>query len=427
MLPDDGIRRVGPWRRAGRGALLSVLVAGAVAAVAGLAFGAPVYHDQAARREAKRLLRLVALPAGARPSAHEPKGAGVALGSAPGGPVLPHLVDRHAFFVVPGTTDSVVDWVNGHRPMGSTRSDSGSDSSPGEYVRWTSFEFGPIPGVLRLREIDVSAEQLRRGVVAVRVDAQVAPLPKLPGNGRGPGAIRVVEVGTLNGSFGFELSCDPPGGTVPHPARICATILADPALLYSFPGPDHSCPVGAPTVSLAGTWHHRRLRSTFSPCTGGQEQQAADWAEMLPSASTEAAVHTDRGIGLVKLGETEHAVLDLLRGADAPPAPCQSCTRTFSAGFSIGYGPGPAQPAGWTITFFHQRVGAIESNVPGLTIDGHAATQGFRSLRKTLRGWSTKACSQIRELVHSSARGATIIVYDSNFERLIVTAEAASC
>ncbi len=427
MLPDDGIRRVGPWRRAGRGALLSVVVAGAVAAVAGLAFGAPVYHDQAARREAKRLLRLVALPAGARPSAHEPKGAGVALGSAPGGPVLPHLVDRHAFFVVPGTTDSVVDWVNGHRPMGSTRSDSGSDSGPGEYVRWTSFEFGPIPGVLRLREIDVSAEQLRRGVVAVRVDAQVAPLPKLPGNGRGPGAIRVVEVGTLNGSFGFELSCDPPGGTVPHPARICATILADPALLYSFPGPDHSCPVGAPTVSLAGTWHHRRLRSTFSPCTGGQEQQAADWAEMLPSASTEAAVHTDRGIGLVRLGEAEHAVVDLLRGAGAPPAPCQSCTRTFSAGFSIGYGPGPAQPAGWTITFFHQRVGAIESNVPGLTIDGHAATQGFRRLRKTLRGWSTRACSQIHELVHSSARGATFIVYDSNFERLIVTAEAASC
>jgi hypothetical protein len=268
---------------------------------------------------------------------------------------------------------------------------------------------------------------LRSGVVAVRVDSQVAPLPKLPGNGRGPGAVRVVEVGTMQGSFGFELSCGPPGGTVPHPARICDAILANPALLYSFPGPDHSCPTGPPTVSIDGTWKHKRLQSTFSECTGGQEQQAADWAAMLPSESTEGAVHTDRGIGLVTLGETEHAVVELLRGASAPPAPCETCTRTFSAGFSIGYGPGRTQPAGWTITFFRHQVVAIESNVPGLTIDGGSASRGFTSLRRKLQGWSTRTCSHTHELVHSSATGTTIVVYASNFERLAVTAEPASC
>jgi hypothetical protein len=70
---------------------------------------------------------------------------------------------------------------------------------------------------------------------------------------------------------------------VPDPARICAAILADPGLLHSFPGPDHSCPAGSPVISIAGTWDHEPLRSTFSACTGGQEQQAADWAALLPA------------------------------------------------------------------------------------------------------------------------------------------------
>lgn len=400
---------------------------GGVAAVAGLALAASVYHDHAASTAAKRLLRLVRLPAGAQRSAVEPRGAGVALAYPPGGPVVPHLVDLHVFFIMPGTTDSVVDFVDSHRPAGSTAGDSGSDSGAGRYVRWTSFEFGAIPSVLRLRELAVSAEQLRRGLVAVRVDSQVAPLPKLPGNGRGPGSVRVVDLDTLQGSFGFELSCDPAGGTVPDPARICAAIRANPAMLYSFPGPDHSCIAASPTVSIDGTWNHKRLRSMFSECTGGQEQQAGDWVALLPSQSTESTVHVDRGIGLVKLGESEHAVVDLLRGANPPPPPCQTCTQTFSAGFSIGYGSGPAEPAAWRITFSRQQVVAIDSNVPGLTIDGADVSRGFTSLQKKLHGWSSRTCSHTRELIHSSPARATIVVYRTDFKRLVVTTGPASC
>ena len=407
--------------------MLVVLIAGVVAAVAGLALGASVNNDQAARAEAKRLLSLVRLPAGAQPSASAPTGAGPALSSPPGGPVVPHLVDLHDFFVVPGTADTVVAWVERHRPAGSRAGDSGSDSSPGEHERWTSFEFRPIAGVLRLRALEVSAVQLRSGVVAVRVDSQVAPLPRLPGNGHGPGAARVVEVGTMQGSFGFELTCDPAGGTVPHAARICAAILANPALLYSLPGPDHSCVAGSPTVSLVGTWNRIRLNSTFSECTSGQEQQAADWAAMLPSQKTEGAVHADRGIGLLRLGENERIVVDLLRGARAAPTPCESCFRTFGAGFSIGYGPGRARPAGWTVRFAHRHVVEIESNVPGLTINGDSAARGFTTLRRNLQGWSARICAHTHELVHSSTAGTTIVSYDSNFERVVVTAAPARC
>jgi len=426
MTSNDRSRRVGRRSRVRRALVLSAAV-GVLATATGLALAASVYNDRAARNDAKRLLTLIQLPAGAQPSAAEPKGAGLALASSPGGPVVPHLVDVHSFFVVPGTTNSVVGFVDSHRPPGSTAGDSGSDSGAGEHVRWVSFEFGPVARVLRLRELDVSAEQLPGGMVAVRVDSQVAPLPRLPGNGRGPGTVRVVEAGTMQGSFGFALSCDPARGTAPRPARICAAIRANPALLYSFPGPDHSCPPGLPSVSLNGIWNHKRLRSTFSECIGGQEQQDADWAALLPSEGAESTVHVDRGIGLVELGESEHAVVDLLRGASKPPAPCQTCTRTFSAGFSIGYGPGRAQPAGWTITFSNRQVAAIESNVPGLTIDGGDVTRGFTSLRRQLSGWRTKTCSQTRELVHSSPTGTTIVVYGSEFDRLVVATVQAGC
>jgi len=102
------------------------------------------------------------------------------------------------------------------------------------------------------------------------------------------------------------------------------------------PGPDHSCPAGAPTVSLDGTWDHKRLRSTFSECTGGQEQQAADWAALLPSESTEATVHVDQAIGLVRLGERKvpSATFSAARARPphrARPAPGHSAPASRSA------------------------------------------------------------------------------------------------
>jgi hypothetical protein len=264
-------RRPLRWaRRVGALGVLAV-VAGAVAAFAVAASGSDV---QPGRSEALHLLTLVSLPAGAQRSAGEPAGAGPALSYPPSVPVVPRLVDVHEFFVVPGTPGGVIAWVQSHRPADSRQGDSGS--SPED--RWTSLEFGTTRGV-RLRELVVDAAQRSGGVVAVRVDAQVASSPRLPGSGGGPGDVRIVASGI--GSDTFELRCDPAGGTVPDPARICAAILADPALLYSFPGPDHSCPAGSAVISVAGTWNHEPLRSRFSACTGGQEQEAADWAALL--------------------------------------------------------------------------------------------------------------------------------------------------
>jgi hypothetical protein len=264
------------------------------------------------------------------------------------------------------------------------------------------------------------------GDVALRVDAQAAPRPRLPGSGRGPGDVRVVELGTMVGSFGYTLRCDPPGGTVPDAPHVCAAIVADPALLYSFPGPDHSCPLDS-TVSLTGTWDGRPLRSTFSECTGGQERQAGRWAALLPSVAALSSVHVDRGIGLVELGEREAAAVDLLRGRSPAPPPCDTCTRKFAAGFSVGYGLGGTKPAGWTVSFSHGTVTRIAGDF-GLTVDGAYAPRGFASLRRALRGWTARGCGTRRELVHHAAYGTTVVAYDAGvFERVLVSSSPVPC
>lgn len=411
------------------GALAAVTAGCAVRGPAGPAIGAsvggPVYNLPAASAEAGRLLGLVRLPPGARLSVREPAGAGAALSSyAVNVPVVPHLVDRHEFFVAAGTPASVIGWLQRHRPAGSSQDDSGGGSA-GE--QWTSFAFTSVHGFAVWPDLVVNAVPVRGGRVAVRVDAQVAPRPRLPGTGRGTGDVRVVELGTMLGSFGYELRCGPVGGTVPDPARICAAIARDPALLYSSPGPDHSCPAGAPTVSIAGSWDGKPLHSMFSVCTGGQERQAGVWAGLLPSTAALGTVHIDRGIGLVSLGEREAAAVDLLRGPQRALGPCQRCTRSFGAGYSFSYSGGLTLRAGWTVSFAGSRVTQIESNVQ-LTVAGVIVYRGLASLRRSLPGWRVRACGATRALVHSSPAGRTLVVYrGAAFQSVIVTTAHSGC
>jgi len=411
------------------GALAAVTAGCAARGPAGPAIGAsvggPVYNLPAARAEAGRLLGMVRLPPGARLSVRAPAGGGAALSSyAVNVPVVPHLVDRHEFFVAAGTPASVIGWMQRHRPAGSSQDDSGGGSA-GE--QWTSFAFRSVHGFAAWPDLVVNAVGARGSRVAVRVDAQVAPQPRLPGTGRGAGDVRVVELGTMLGSFGYELRCGPPAGTVPHPARICAAITRDPALLYSFPGPGHSCPPGGPTVSIAGSWNGKPLHSMFSVCTGGQERQAGVWAGLLPSTTALGTVHIDQGIGLVSLGEREVAIVGLLRGPQRAPGLCRRCTRSFGAGFSASYGGGSTLRAGWTVSFAGSRVMRIESDVQ-LTVAGASASRGLASLRRGLPGWRIRRCGATRALVHSSPAGQTLVVYrGAAFQSVIVTTARSGC
>jgi hypothetical protein len=393
--------------------------------------GAPVvahYNTEAARREATVLLGLVRLPGRAMGSASEPAGAGTALvGDSVNVPVVPSLVDLHAFFVVPAATVvDVIDAVQGARPAGAVQGDSGSGGTSGE--QWTSFDFPRVRGFAFPPELVVNAVPVAGAQVAVRVDAQVAPRPELPASGRRAGALRIVEEGTMLGTFGYTLRCGPPGGTAPDPALVCAAIAADSALLYSVAGPDHSCPP-TPTIALVGRWGGKRVHSTFSVCIGGQEPSASRWMALLPTQASLGALSIDRGVGLIRLGEPERPVLDLLRGAQPAPASCTACTRTFSSGASIGYGARRPQRAALSVRFEHSAVDQIATDY-ALTADRVYLARGFTSVRRALHGWTVRDCGIAREIVHRSASGTTAVIYgrgDDAFATEIVSSVPIPC
>jgi hypothetical protein len=335
-------------------------------------------------------------------------------------PVVPHLVDLHEYFVVPASNPAtVINWMEHHPPAGSSQGDSGSSSGQGE--QWTSFDFQHIRGFAIWPDLVANAVGISGGRVALRVDAQTAPRAQLPSTGHGPGDLRVVD---LAKGLGYSLRCDPAGGTLPHPARACAAIMADSALLYSVPGPDHSCPAGGPSVSLRGTWGGREVRSSFSICTGGQEDEAARWSALLPSGGTLSTVRVDRGIGLVQLGERERRVVNLLRGSQRAPAPCQSCSRTFQAGFAADYGNGS-----WTVTFSRGVVTRVVVDFP-VTVHGAQVRRGYKRLQQTLPGWAQRSCAGVLEFAHNSARGSTVIVFGNRlrfYKRVIVSRSRVGC
>jgi hypothetical protein len=378
----------------------------------------PVYDVRAARREAKRLLGLARLPPGARRHAREPAGAGQALASnTVSAPVVPHLVDLHEYFVVPASSPAaVINWMEHHRPAGSSQGDSGSSSGQGE--QWTSFDFKHIRGFVIWPDLVANAVGISGGRVALRVDAQTAPRPRLPSTKRGRGDLRVVD---LTRMLYYRLRCGPAGGTLPDPARACAAIRSDPALLYSVPGRDHSCPHGAASVSLRGTWGKRAVRSSFSMCIGGQEEEAARWSALLPSDSALSRVRVDGGIGLVQLGEPVRQVVELLRGPTAP-VPCPSCARRFRAGFAHNYGGGF-----WTVTFSRGVVSRVVADFPVIVV-GVQVTNGYDRLQ-TLSGWAHRSCAGVLEFAHRSARGSTVIVYGRRrvYKRVIVSRAPVSC
>jgi hypothetical protein len=65
----------------------------------------------------------------------------------------------------------------------------------------------------------------------------------------------------------YTLTCNPAGGTVPHPAAACSALAADPTLL----APGAPCGAGMPDVgskAVTGTWQGRRVALQYRGCEG---------------------------------------------------------------------------------------------------------------------------------------------------------------
>jgi hypothetical protein len=237
-------------RRAGRRwpavALLATLIAGsgAVAQAASSAgVGRAAIHSargnaQAARSDAASLLTRLSLPPGAVRQTGEPAGDdGTLAQPVSGPPATPNAVDDHIWWVVPGTTQQVLQYVESHAPQGAQPGFSGTSGGGGKpTVTTAGFQWPPIPGELSLRWLLVAAVQLQDGSTAVRADSEVVWITPRPRSERIPARVRRIVVTTTRGGKLVQ-------GPITITARATvAKVVSLMGALPAFQPGTHSCP-----------------------------------------------------------------------------------------------------------------------------------------------------------------------------------------
>ena len=130
-------------------------------------------NERHAHTAAARMMAALNLPPGAIPTRVDPLGSAL-LSRPPAAPATPTLVDRHAFWRVPGRPSAVLAWIEAHPPAGSKHDMSGASARPGGVTAtWDGYGFGPLAGILSYRELTVEVAQATSGGTALRADAEV--------------------------------------------------------------------------------------------------------------------------------------------------------------------------------------------------------------------------------------------------------------
>jgi hypothetical protein len=112
------------------------------------------------------------------------------------------LVDRHAWWTVPGPMSNIAAFVKAHPPMGAKRSATGSAVQSGSITEtFVGFSLPAIRGVLWQRQLVVVIAQLPDGVTGVRADAEVEWTVPRPAGERVPRGADLLKVtrSTLRG------------------------------------------------------------------------------------------------------------------------------------------------------------------------------------------------------------------------------------
>ncbi len=158
---------------------IAALVIGSGVAIADSGASA-ASNRAAARADAVKLLGEVSLPAGATKSATEPAGGGRELARPFSYPATPNLVDRHQWWVVPGSLDSLFSYIHAHRPQGSSWAGGGTAHISPRRSRAVFYSWPAVENVLSLRWLVITAVSLGNGTTGVRVDAEdvwITPRP----------------------------------------------------------------------------------------------------------------------------------------------------------------------------------------------------------------------------------------------------------
>ena len=167
-----------------------------MAVAAAVASAGPVHtsganaNRRAARVDARWILSLARLPAGATAASADPapdaRLKSAALGT-PGGA----LVDLHRFYRVAGSPAAALSWLRAHPPARSQPFGSGTVSGPGYRVDALAFSLRPNDRE-SARSLVVSVTAARGGGTALRVDAQVIWIVPRPSTEAVPRGVRFV-------------------------------------------------------------------------------------------------------------------------------------------------------------------------------------------------------------------------------------------
>jgi hypothetical protein len=153
----------------------------------------PASNRELADTQASQLLTKVPLPDTAVASANEPAGDDGVLAQPSESEATPNLVDRSAYWTVPGSSTSVLDYVKAHLPPGATPLSSGRGNvAPGYGLE--TFALPSIPGRLGARVFGLTVVQLDPTTTGVRTDGETVWIVNRPAWERIPAGVRSVTV-----------------------------------------------------------------------------------------------------------------------------------------------------------------------------------------------------------------------------------------
>ncbi len=219
----------------------------------------PPHTRQSAARDAAFVLRSIVLPAGSQRLSREPRGDGGVLGSSGPHEAYADLVDRHAWWRVPGLWRSVLAFVNAHPPPGSRDFTSGSGGTNG---RGTSafVVFGwPMTAGSRTRQLTVSVAATPGGATYLRVDADVVWLLRRSASEQIPGGVQAIDI-----TRGLPGHAPSQTLAVSDAARVRAIIAVTNSLPTIQPGEFDGCNTAVPVGFV-----RPKITFTFRASPGG--------------------------------------------------------------------------------------------------------------------------------------------------------------
>ncbi len=237
-------------RSAAAGGLLAaaLLALGLSPTAFGAGEGAAGSGRQAAAGDAEARLASLDLPPGTESVSAKPPGADPELNGPPLEPATPNLVDRGAWWVVPGVPAEVLAWFRAHPPAGAALNGggSGANARTGTEFQYLQIAWPPLPNVDQ-RLVLVSVTSLADANTALRVDSQAVWVIPHPASERIPAAARLLEV-EWQGPRGHVLI-----RRTSNPRFIRSLVALLDSLPVVQPGVVYACPAmpaNPPTVTL---------------------------------------------------------------------------------------------------------------------------------------------------------------------------------